>query len=39
MKKCIETNADIHVALLWITAIPLEPILPNQDTLLFIYPI
>ena len=39
MKKCIETNDDIHIALLQIRATPLEPGLPSPAMLLFNYPI
>ena len=35
LKKCIETNEDIHIALLQIRSTPLEPCLPNPATLLF----
>ena len=35
MKKCIKTNEDIHVALLQIRSIPLEPVLLSPATLLF----
>ena len=39
MKKCIENNDDIHIALLQIRAMPLEPGLPSQARLLFNHPI
>ena len=39
MKKCMETNEDIHVALLKIRSTPLEPELPSPFTLLFNHPI
>ena len=39
MKKCIETNEDIHIAVLQITATPLEPGLPSPAILLFNHPI
>ena len=39
MNKCIETNEDIHVALLQIRVTPLEPRLPIPATLLFNYQI
>ena len=39
MKKCIETNEDIHIALLQIRATQLEPGLPSPATLLFNHPI
>ena len=39
MKKCIETNEDIHLALLQIRSTPLEPGLPSPATLLFNHPI
>ena len=38
-KKCIETKADKHVALLQIKATPLEPGLLSPATLLFNHPI
>ena len=37
--KCIETNDDIHIALLQIRTTPLEPGLPSQVKLLFNHPI
>ena len=37
-EKCMETNEDIHVDLLQIRAIPLEPGLPSPATLLFNHP-
>ena len=39
MKKCIEINNDIHVALLQIKSTPLEPGLPSPASLLFNHPI
>ena len=39
MKKCIETNDDIHIALLQIKATPLEPEPPSPAMLLFNHPI
>ena len=39
MKKCIETNEDIHVALLQIRPTPLKPGLPTSATLIFNCPI
>ena len=39
MKKCIETNEDIHVALVQIRSVPLEPGLQSPTTLLFNCPI
>ena len=39
MKKCIENNDDVHIALLQIRAMPLEPGLPIQAMLLFNCPI
>ena len=39
MKKGTETNEDIHIALLQIRPIPLEPGLQSPATLLFNLPI
>ena len=39
MKKCTETNKDIHITLLQIKSTPLEPGLPSPATLLFNCPI
>ena len=39
MKKCIEINEDMHVALLQIRSTPLEPGLLSPATLLFNHPI
>ena len=39
MKKCTETNKDIHILLLQIRATPLEPGQPSPVTLLFNHPI
>ena len=39
MKKCIETNEDIHITLLQIRATLLEPGLTSPATLLFNCPI
>ena len=38
MKKCFETNEYIHVALLWIRSIPLEPRLLSPIILLCNHP-
>ena len=37
-KKCSDTNADTHLALLQIGTTPLGPGIPNPATLLFNYP-
>ena len=39
MKKCIETDDDIHIAFLQITSTPLEPGLLSSAMLLFNWPI
>ena len=38
MKKCFESNEDIHVTLLQVKSSPLEPGLPSPATLLFSCP-
>ena len=39
MKKCFDTNADLNIALLEITSVPVGSWLPNPATLLFKRPI
>ena len=39
LKKCFDTNADPHIALLQIQMTPLGPGLPRLSTLLFNHPI